>query len=46
VDSVLDTVRRMGCGQGHEAEIEIAIREALANAIKHGCGGDASKVTW
>lgn len=43
VDSVLDTARRMGCGQGHEAEIEIAIREALANAINHGCGGDASK---
>ena len=43
VDSVLNTARRMGCGRGHEAEIEIAIREALANAIKHGAGSDASK---
>jgi serine/threonine-protein kinase RsbW len=42
-DSVLKTAHRMGCGQGHEAKIEIAIREALANAIKHGAGGDASK---
>lgn len=43
VESVLNTARRMGCGRGHELEIELAIREALANAIKHGCGGDASK---
>lgn len=43
VDSVLETASKMGCGKGHEMEIEIAIREALANAIKHGAGGDASK---
>jgi serine/threonine-protein kinase RsbW len=43
VDSVLDVTRQMGCAQGHEFEIEMAIREALANAIKHGCGGDTSK---
>ena len=43
VDSVLQTASKMGCGKGHEMEIELAIREALANAIKHGCGGDASK---
>jgi serine/threonine-protein kinase RsbW len=43
VDTVLETARRMGCGRGHELEVEIAMREALANAIKHGCGGDATK---
>ena len=43
VESVLDTARGMGCARGHELEIEIALREALANAIKHGCGGDTSK---
>ena len=32
VDAVLDTARRMGCARGHEIEIEIALREALANA--------------
>jgi serine/threonine-protein kinase RsbW len=43
VGSVLETASKMGCGKGHEMEIELAIREALANAIKHGAGGDASK---
>ncbi|HZD31654.1 MAG TPA: ATP-binding protein [Candidatus Angelobacter sp.] len=43
VDSVLETAGRMGCGKGHEMEIEIALREALVNAIKHGAGGDPSK---
>ncbi|HEX9120918.1 MAG TPA: ATP-binding protein [Terriglobales bacterium] len=43
VDAVLDVARQMGCAKGHEFEIEVGIREALANAIKHGCGGDPSK---
>jgi serine/threonine-protein kinase RsbW len=43
VDSVLEVARGMGCARGHEFEIEMALREALANAIKHGCGGDTSK---
>jgi serine/threonine-protein kinase RsbW len=43
VDSVLGIVRWMGCARGHELEIETAIREALANAITHGCGADVSK---
>jgi serine/threonine-protein kinase RsbW len=43
VDSVLEITRGMGCAPGHEFEIETATREALANAIKHGCGGDSSK---
>jgi len=43
VDTVLETASRMGCAKGHEMEIELALREALANAIKHGAGGDPSK---
>ncbi len=43
VASVLDMAKGMGCARGHEFEIEMAIREALANAILHGCGGDPSK---
>jgi serine/threonine-protein kinase RsbW len=43
VDSVLEVAGRMGCAKGHEYEIETGIREALANAIKHGCRGDTSK---
>lgn len=43
VDSVLGLASRMGCARGHEFAIETAIREALANAIKHGCHADLSK---
>ena len=28
---------------GREFEIELALQEALANAVRHGCGGDATK---
>ena len=33
----------MKCAEGKEFEIETALREALANAILHGCGNDPSK---
>lgn len=42
-DGVMQIVREKRCAEGHEVEIEIAVKEALANAIKHGCGGDSSK---
>jgi serine/threonine-protein kinase RsbW len=37
VDKVMWVVGEMGCAQGHEFEIETALREALANAVVHGC---------
>ena len=40
---MMDLVRRSERGRGKEFEIEMALREALANAIVHGCRGDASK---
>jgi serine/threonine-protein kinase RsbW len=43
VDSVMGIVREMGCAAGKEFEIETALREALANAIVHGCQRDARK---
>ncbi len=43
VDTVMDTVARMGCAAGRELEVETALREALANAIVHGCKNDQSK---
>ena len=43
VDGVLRIVREMGCADGKEFEIELALREALANAIEHGSGHDPSK---
>jgi serine/threonine-protein kinase RsbW len=43
VDEVMGMVKQMGCAAGRELEVETALREALANAIRHGCAGDASK---
>lgn len=44
VDEVMRIVREMGCAAGREADVEIALREALSNAIKHGSGNDPSKI--
>ena len=43
VDGVMAMARQMKCAEGKEFEIEMAMREALANAVKHGCNGDSSK---
>ena len=44
VEKVMGMVTRMGCAAGKEFEVETAIREALANAIVHGCREDARKM--
>lgn len=41
VDAVMTVVRQQPTTK--EMEIETALREALANAIKHGCSGDPKK---
>jgi serine/threonine-protein kinase RsbW len=43
VEQILAVIESMGCAKGKEFAIETAIRESLANAIIHGCGGDPSK---
>ena len=43
VENVMQMVRQMGCAAGQEFEVETALREALANAIRHGCGQDRNK---
>jgi serine/threonine-protein kinase RsbW len=43
VEKVMQVVTAMGCAAGKEFEIELALREALANAIEHGSGHDPSK---
>lgn len=43
VAEVMGVARAMECAKGKEFEIETALREALANAIRHGCGGDDTK---
>ena len=43
INKIMGIVRRIGCAAGREFEVETALREALANAIIHGCGRDPSK---
>jgi len=43
LSGVMRTIREMKCGAGKEFEIELALQEALSNAIVHGCGNDPSK---
>jgi len=44
VQSLMDVVRDTHIAAGMEFEIEIVLREAIANAVVHGCGNDPSKV--
>jgi serine/threonine-protein kinase RsbW len=44
VRSVMEVVREMKCAPGREDDIELALTEALANAVVHGAKSDASKV--
>jgi serine/threonine-protein kinase RsbW len=43
VTRLMEAVREMACAKGKEFEIELALTEALANAVEHGCKGDAGK---
>ena len=43
VDGVLQIAREMKCAEGSEFHLELALREALANAIIHGCNNDPTK---
>lgn len=43
VDGVMTIARGMGCAAGKELQVETALIEALANAVRHGCGGDPTK---
>jgi serine/threonine-protein kinase RsbW len=44
VRSVMNVVREMNCAPGREDNIELALTEALANAVVHGAKNDASKI--
>ena len=44
VQGIMDIVRNMHCATGKEDDIELALAEALANAVVHGAKGDASKI--
>ena len=42
-DGVAEALRRKVGVFGREFEIELALQEALANAVRHGCEGDPRK---
>jgi len=44
VRSVMNVVREMNCAPGREDDIELALTEALANAVVHGANNDPSKI--
>ena len=44
VRSVMKLVRDMKCVDGREDDIELALTEALANAVVHGAKNDPSKI--
>ncbi|MGD8376681.1 MAG: ATP-binding protein [Acidobacteriota bacterium] len=43
VDRVMGIVRQMRCAAGSEDAVDLALREALANAVLHGAGADPEK---
>jgi anti-sigma regulatory factor (Ser/Thr protein kinase) len=42
-DGVTQLLRRKGWPDDKAIEVELALQEALANAVRHGCGGDPTK---
>lgn len=44
VQSIMEVVRRANCAVGKEEAIELALSEALANAVIHGADGDPRKI--
>jgi serine/threonine-protein kinase RsbW len=43
IEGLMGIVEAMKCAEGKEFEIEMALREALVNAVVHGCKGDSAK---
>jgi serine/threonine-protein kinase RsbW len=43
IDRIMGLVREMSCAAGKEFEIETSLREALVNAVVHGCKSDPGK---
>jgi len=43
VDRIMTVIHDMHCSKGKENEIELALQEALANAVVHGCDEDPAR---
>ena len=46
IDQIMDFLAKLRNVDGSEVDIEVALREALANAIVHGNGEDSRKHIW
>jgi len=44
VEGIMHIVKQMHCAVGKEDAIQVALSEALANAVVHGAGADPSKI--
>jgi serine/threonine-protein kinase RsbW len=44
IEKIMGVVRGMECSAGKEFEIELSLREAIINAVVHGCRSDSSKM--
>jgi serine/threonine-protein kinase RsbW len=44
VQGIMEIVRKMQCSKGKEDAIELALGEALANAVVHGAKADPAKI--
>ncbi len=44
IDRIMKLVVEVGCAAGKEFEIETSLREALINAVVHGCRSDPDKI--
>ena len=44
VQRIMESLREKDCAQRKENEIELALSEALANAVVHGAKSDPSKI--
>jgi len=44
VQRIMDCIREKDCARGKESAIELALSEALANAVIHGAKSDTSKI--
>ena len=43
VERIMTIVGDMGCAEGKENAIELAVQEAIANAVIHGCAEDPTR---
>ena len=46
IDQIMGFIAKLRKVDGSDVEIEVALREALANAIVHGNGEDSRKHVW